>query len=86
MVHQIGRKYHVTVATSDGVEQVIVAGQGAHLISARELEEDVELMKQEIREEYLEKRVRGKNYLFDYMDEELVGKMERIRMGEEEPW
>ena len=86
VVHQIGRKYHVTVATSDGVEQVIVAGQGAHLISARELEEDVELMKQEIREEYLEKRVRGKNYLFDYMDEELVGKMERIRMGEEEPW
>lgn len=86
VVHQIGRKYHVTVATSDGVEQVITAGQGASLISARELEEEVELMKQEIREEYLEKHARGKNYLFDHMDEELVEQMERIRMGEEEPW
>lgn len=86
VVHQIGRKYHVTVATSDGVEQVITVGQGASLISARELEEEVELMKQEIREEYLEKHARGKNYLFDHMDEELVERMERIRMGEEEPW
>ncbi len=86
VVHQIGRKYHVTVATSDGVEQVIVVGQGANLISARELEEEVELIKREIQEEYLEKRTRGKNYLFDHMDEELSERMERIRMGEEEPW
>ena len=32
----------MTVATSDGVEQVITVGQGASLISARELEEEVE--------------------------------------------
>ncbi len=28
-VHEIGRKYHVTVATSDALEQVIIMGQGA---------------------------------------------------------
>lgn len=29
-VHRIGRQYQVTVATSDGLEQVIIMGQGAH--------------------------------------------------------
>ena len=33
-VHRIGRQYQVTVATSDGLEQVIIMGQGAHRISA----------------------------------------------------
>ena len=41
VVHEIGRKYHVTVATSDGVEQVVTLGQGGTLISAREFLEEV---------------------------------------------
>ncbi len=36
-VHKIGRQYQVTVATSDGLEQVIIMGQGAHRISAQGL-------------------------------------------------
>lgn len=36
-VHRIGRQYQVTVATSDGLEQVIIMGQGAHRISAQGL-------------------------------------------------
>ena len=28
-VHEIGRKHNVTVATSDGLEQIIIMGQGA---------------------------------------------------------
>lgn len=35
VVHQIGRKYNVTVATSDGVEQVVTLGQGGRLISCK---------------------------------------------------
>ncbi len=42
VVHEIGRKYHVTVVTSDGVEQVVTLGQGGKLISAREFHEEVE--------------------------------------------
>ncbi len=83
VVHVIGRKYHVTVATSDGVEQVITVGQGASLISARELEEEVEIMKRELREQYLNRHRGGKNYLFDHMEEGLAEQMERIRLGEE---
>ena len=35
--HTHGRKYDVTVATSDGLEQIIIRGQGCRLLSAREL-------------------------------------------------
>lgn len=41
-VHQIGRKYQVTVATSDALEQMIIWGQGAARMSAQELRREVE--------------------------------------------
>ena len=41
-VHRIGRKYQVTVATSDALEQVIIWGQGAARMSAQELRREVE--------------------------------------------
>jgi len=50
--HENGRKYDVTVATSDGLEQIIIRGQGCALISARELEEEVKRANQEILEKY----------------------------------
>ena len=34
LAHEIGRKYNVTVATSDGMEQLIIRGQGCRLLSA----------------------------------------------------
>ena len=82
VVYEIGRKSHVTVATSDGIEQVITVGQGASLISARELEEEIKIMQKEIREEYLDRLPKGKNYLFDHMEPELADQMEQIRLGE----
>ncbi|MDO4312691.1 MAG: TetM/TetW/TetO/TetS family tetracycline resistance ribosomal protection protein [Eubacteriales bacterium] len=85
VVHEIGRRYHVTVATSDGVEQVITTGQGAKLISAREFKEEVEIVNRQIREEWEHHRQNGRNYLFDYMDEELAQHMEDIRLGKKEP-
>ncbi len=48
--HDYGKKYDITVATSDGVEQVIILGQGCHLISSRELEKEVEYVNEQIRE------------------------------------
>ena len=53
--HENGRKYKVTVATSDGLEQIIIRGQGCLLMSAREFEVEVARTKQFVREEYLEK-------------------------------
>lgn len=84
VVHEIGRKYHVTVATSDNVEQVVTLGQGGKLLSARELRTEVEEVQRQIREEYLNRPQRGKNYLFDYLDEEISGQMEEVRLGKKE--
>ena len=41
MVHELGGKYHITVATSDGLEQLTVMRLGALRMSARELQEDI---------------------------------------------
>ena len=42
VVHQIARKYHVTVATSDALEQIIIWGQGAVRMSAEGLRQEIE--------------------------------------------
>ena len=81
VVHEIGRKYNVRVATSDRVEQVVTLGQGGTLVSAREFQEEVEIVRQQIQEEVDNRRERGKNYLFDHMDKKLADDMEDIRLG-----
>lgn len=44
-VHEIGKKYSVTVATSDALEQMIIWGSGATRLSARGLREAMEQAK-----------------------------------------
>ena len=82
--HEIGHKYDVTVATSDGLEQVIIRGQGCKLLSARELEEEILLARKQVMEEAKGKRESSRNYLFDHMDEEMAEYMEKVRLGEKE--
>lgn len=48
--HKLSREHKVRVATSDGMEQVIIMGGGAFRMSAQELHEDVERTEREIRE------------------------------------
>ena len=83
-VHEIGRKYQVTVATSDRLEQVIILGQGGTRMSARELREDMELVAGQIREETEKKQMRDKNYLFDGLDREAAEYIESVRLGKKE--
>lgn len=54
-VHEIGRKYQVTVATSDALEQMIIWGQGAVRLSALGLKEEIKRASREIRETWQEK-------------------------------
>ncbi len=66
--HVMNRNYRVRVATSDGLEQLIIMGAGAVRVSARELHEEVAAAKEVLRQEYLEKheiRDGEKNYLLD---------------------
>lgn len=81
--HEMSKKYKVTVATSDGVEQVIIRGQGALLMSSRELKEEVERVNLLIREEFEGNSGKpgGRNYLFDHMEGHLREYMEEVRLG-----
>ena len=81
-VRRIARSADVTVATSDGLEQVIILGQGGRRMSAAGLREEVELAMKEIRQEHLGRTSGGKNYLFDYLDEEDAQKLEQAGQGQ----
>lgn len=83
-VHEIGRKNHVTVATSDRLEQVIILGQGGTRMSARELREDMELVAGQIREETGKRQMSDKNYLFDGLDQDAAEYIEAVRLGKKE--
>ncbi len=63
-VHQIGRKYHVTVATSDALEQMIIWGEGATRLSAAGFREEIEAVRAQIAETAREKLPDKKHYPF----------------------
>lgn len=71
MAHAVGRKYHVTVATSDGLEQIIIRGQGCHLLSARDLKVEIEQVNAHLRTEYLQPQKKSRTYLMDNISPEV---------------
>lgn len=83
--HEMGRKYRVTVATSDGLEQMIIRGQGCILMSANDLKEDIMRVGQQIEEERGNLPKPGKNYLFANVEKELAEYLEAVRLGKIEP-
>ena len=87
VTHEIAKKHKVSVATSDGLEQLIIMGQGAKRMSARELKEEIMSTDQELRELFLENPEKGakeKQYLFDALSPELAEHMENVRLGKKE--
>lgn len=65
--HENGRRYRVTVATSDGLEQIIIRGQGCSLMSARELKEEVERAADGLRESWPRTEPGSRHYLGEHM-------------------
>ena len=49
LTHKISKDYQVTVATSDGLVQLITRGNNCTVMSARELREDIGRVKESIR-------------------------------------
>lgn len=56
--HDNSKKYQITVATSDGLEQIIIRGEGCRLLSSRDLQADVERQKEQTRGILEEKKER----------------------------
>lgn len=87
VTHEIGRKHKVRVATSDGLEQLIIMGAGAVRVSAKELQDEVAAAATELRQAFLErpgKPADGKNYLFADAGDEVAAYVERMRSGADE--
>lgn len=83
-VHAMGRKHRVTVATSDGLEQVIILGQGGVRMSALGLKKQIESAGHEIREMCGTKSDSGKVYLFHETSDEVKQKLDEIRLTPDE--
>lgn len=74
-VHTHVKNYHVTVATSDGLEQIIIRGEGADLLSARELEEEINNVNDSAIKRYADNKKNSKAYLLDGFTKEQIAKM-----------
>lgn len=48
--HENSKKYQITVATSDGLEQIIIRGAGCRLLSATDLQAEIRRVDEQIRE------------------------------------
>ena len=86
VTHEIGRKYRVRVATSDGLEQLIIMGAGAIRVSAKEFQEEVMAVSEELRQMFSGNRIQPsgeKNYLLADVSEEVTAYVEKVKNGEE---
>ncbi len=69
--HKHAREYYVRVATSDGLEQIIIRGQGCGLVSAKELQQEIQYLEREMKDELKEGQGKGRYFLGDAMSEEV---------------
>ncbi len=67
-VHKIGKKYRVTVATSDRLEQMIIWGAGATMLSAAGFREAIEQAVESSREQYVRQKKKGSNRPFEGLE------------------
>lgn len=79
LAHEMGRKYHVTVATSDGLEQIIIRGQGCMLLSARDLRTEIEQQRVHLQETYMNKPRTERNYFLDHASDEVREALKEIQ-------
>ncbi len=78
-VHALPRECKVRVATSDGLEQLIILGHGAVRMSARELKNEVNSINTQIRETFIQNKPPKSNLLMDNLDEKTRNILEQMR-------
>ena len=74
--HENSKKNQIVVATSDGLQQIIVRGAGCLLLSARELKLEIEQANERMKEEYEQTQQKEHNYLFHSISEETKKQIE----------
>jgi predicted RNA-binding protein with PIN domain len=81
--HDNKKKYDITVATSDGLQQLIIRGSGCALLSARELKEEIEAASERLRQQHPELQRRDPNYLINALTPDVKQRMEKLRTEED---
>lgn len=76
-LHEIGRLRQVRVATSDNVEQQMILSRGGTRISARELEIEVENVKNNINKKSVE--LKNSNQKINAIDDKTLEKLEKLK-------
>lgn len=79
--HENAKKYRITVATSDGLEQVIIRSKGCSLLSARDLKEEIKRAGEQLQKEYLDVQENKKNFLFDGVSEDTLKQLNDVAKG-----
>ena len=69
------KDYSITVATSDGLEQIIIRGQGCALLSAIDLREEIERSKSKFEEQHMKQPKGDKNLLGEYLTEGILNEL-----------
>ncbi|WP_099466826.1 translation factor GTPase family protein [Konateibacter massiliensis] len=84
--HANQSKYKIEVATSDGLQQIIIRGAGASLMSARELKLEVERANERVQQAYQEKQpqMKERSYIFDSLSSEEKRRMDEMMREKEE--
>lgn len=76
--HENAKKYRIIVATSDGLEQVIIRSQGCALLSARELKEEIGKANEDIQRSYVQIQEKQPYRLFDDVSEDIKKQIQEI--------
>ena len=76
--HDNQKKYNITVATSDGLQQLIIRGAGCALLSARELKVEIDGANERLRQDYQERQGINRNYLVDALSPTTKRQMEEV--------
>lgn len=77
--HENSNKYDVTVATSDGLEQIIITGEGCKLISSRELQEEIQRVSRRMMEDFQETNEKEKNAFTHTLSEQAQQEMNAFK-------
>ncbi len=82
--HDNQKKYNIVVATSDGLQQVIIRGAGCALLSARELKEDMDAASERLRQEYTDLQEHKRNHLIDNLSKDAKKQLSELIHEEKE--
>jgi ribosomal protection tetracycline resistance protein len=82
--HDNKKNYKITVATSDGLQQIIVRGEGCGLLSARELKAEVIEANEKLQQKYQKIPENGRNYLGDTLSHETKMQIEGLTKNEDD--